>query len=114
MLMPAIVVTGLILVPTMWRLLWGVDTTVVPLAAAIDRIVWLPTTLPHSPVAPDLYVLLWIVPMFAFDIVRHRRVPRAYLIWAGAALPLTIAAHLLWGTPWWLATARELVGVAGP
>ncbi len=167
-LMPAMVVTALILVPTMWHLLWSIDTTVlsapaaasiadsktfvsnilllqirmgimfplcvvlalgarrkdpethrrlmilatvVPLAAALDRIVWLPTTLPDSPVAPDLYVLLWILPMFAFDIIRHRRVPRAYLIWAGVGLPLTVAAHLLWGTPWWLATARELVGV---
>ncbi len=169
--MPAMVVTGLILVPTMWGLLWSVDTSVLPaaaaasiaesktfvsnilllqirmgimfplcvvlalrarrrdpethkrlmilatalpLAAAIDRIAWLPSTLPDSPVLPDVYVLLWIMPLFVFDIVRHRRLPRAYLIWAGVGLPLTIAAHLLWGTPWWLLTARELVGVAGP
>jgi hypothetical protein len=170
-LMPAIVVTGLILVPTMHRMLWGIDgsllpapaaasiaeskifvsnilllqirmgilfpvfviwalslrrkdpethkrlmilASVVPLAAAIDRIGWLPTTLPASPVSPDLYMLVWILPMLAFDIVRRRRVPRAYVIWCGVGLPFMIVPHLLWGTSWWLATATKLVGVAGP
>lgn len=170
-LMPAIVLTGLVLVPTMFHLLWSMDTsvlaapaaaaiaqtktfvsnimllqikvgilfplfvvlaivarrkdpethkrlmilaTVLPLPAAIDRIAWLPKTLPDSPVSPDLYVLLWILPMFVFDVLRYRRVPRAYVIWLTVSLPFVVATHLLWGTPWWLATAPKLVGLTGP
>jgi hypothetical protein len=169
-LLPAIVITGFILVPTMLHLLWGVDTsvlpapaaaaiaenkifvsnimsfqirtgilfpvfviwalivrrkdpgthkrlmilaTVLPLPAAIDRIHWLPTTLPESAFSVDVYILLWILPMFIFDIVRQRRVPRAYFIWFALNLPFAIAVNLLWGTPWWQATAQKLAGVAG-
>ena len=37
------------------------------LPAAFDRITWLPTTLPESPLSPDLYVLLVVAPMFIWD-----------------------------------------------
>jgi hypothetical protein len=169
-LMPAMVVTGLVLVPTMLRQIWSVDTSVLPppvaadiaqtkiivtnimlfqirvgfvfpllvvwalmvrrkdpethkrlmilasvlpLPAAIDRIPWLPTTLPESPFAVDVYMLLFILPMLIVDVVRLRRVPRAYLIWAGVGLPFAIALNVLWGTPWWLATGPKLVGLSG-
>lgn len=84
--------------------------TAVPLPAGIDRIPWLPKTLPESPLSPDLYVLAAIAPMFIWDVVRNGYVHRAYWIWLAIALPFTIAVHALWDTPWWHATARWMVG----
>jgi hypothetical protein len=83
--------------------------TLMPLTAAIDRIGWLPIARPYS---PDLYMLLWAMPLFAYDRLRHGRVPRAYLIWLGLFVPLTIPVYLLHDSPWWLATAPRLMGVA--
>ncbi|HEU0311524.1 MAG TPA: hypothetical protein VFR36_09935 [Sphingomicrobium sp.] len=81
------------------------------LPAGIDRIPWLPTSLPGSPVAPDLYTLLAISPMFVWDVVRNRYVHRAYWIWLGLFLPFAVVVHGLWDTGWWHATARQLMGV---
>lgn len=85
--------------------------TAVTLPAGIDRIPWLPTTLPESPLGPDVYTLLAISPMFAWDVVRNGYVHKAYWIWLGIALPFTVAVHMLWDTPWWHASARQLIGV---
>ena len=85
--------------------------TVVPLPAGIDRIPWRPTTLPDSPLSPDLYVLAAIAPMFIWDVVRNHSVHRAYWIWLAICLPFTIAVHALWDTPWWHGAARQLMGV---
>jgi hypothetical protein len=85
--------------------------TAVALPAGIDRIPWLPRTLPESPLSPDLYTLLAVSPMFVWDVIRNRSVHRAYWIWLGVALPFTIAVHGLWDTDWWHATARQIMGV---
>lgn len=85
--------------------------TAVPLPAGIDRIPWLPHTLPESPLSPDLYVLAAVAPMFLWDVVRNRRVHCAYWIWLAIALPITMAVHALWDTPWWHAAARQMLGV---
>ncbi len=85
--------------------------TAIPLPAGIDRIPWLPGTLPDSPVSPDLYTLLAVSPMFAWDLVRHRSVHPAYVIWLAISVPFAIAVHGLWDTPWWHATARTMMGV---
>jgi len=45
------------------------------------------------------------------DVIRNRRVHEAYWIWLAVALPFTIALHALWDTPWWHATARQMLGV---
>jgi hypothetical protein len=81
------------------------------LPAAIDRIAWLPTTFPASPLATDLYTLLLVSPMLIWDVGRNRAVHPAYLIWLAVALPFTLAVHALWNTPWWHAAARQLMGV---
>ena len=85
--------------------------TVMPLPAAFDRIDWLPATLPESPASVHLYTLVWLLPVLVYDIARRGRVHWAY--WIGLALnvPFVIATHLLWGSPWWLATAPRLMGV---
>lgn len=85
--------------------------TAVALPAAIDRIGWLPNTLPGSPVSTDLYTLLAVSPMFAWDLIRNRRVHEAYLIWIAAALPFTIAVYAAWDMPWWHAAAHRIMGV---
>jgi hypothetical protein len=83
----------------------------IALPAGFDRIAWLPTTLPFSPLSPDLYVLLAVAPMFVWDVIRNRSVHPAYWIWLAVALPFAIAVHTLWDRPWWHATARQLMGV---
>jgi hypothetical protein len=83
----------------------------IPLAAGIDRIEWLPTTLPASPFASDLYTLAAISPMFVWDVVRNRRIHRAYWVWMALWLPLALVVSRLWDTPWWHATARQIMGV---
>jgi hypothetical protein len=85
--------------------------TAVPLAASIDRMTWLPTTLPASPVASDLYILAAVSPLFVWDVVRNRRIHEAYVIWFAMCLPAALVTYSLWNTPWWHATARHIMGV---
>lgn len=85
--------------------------TAMALPAGIDRIPWLPTTIPASPVSPDLYTLLAISPMFLWDVVRNRYIHKAYWIWLGISVPFAIAVHGLWNSEWWHATARQIMGV---
>lgn len=85
--------------------------TAMPLPAAIDRMAWLPTTLPASPMATDLYVLLAVSPLFLWDVVRNRRVHKAYWIWIAINLPFVVLVNVLWDTPGWHATARQIMGV---
>lgn len=79
--------------------------------AAIDRMNWLPTTLPASAVASDLYILAILSPMFLWDVIRNRRVHEAYLVWLALCVPVTAVLYGLWNTPWWHATARRIMGL---
>lgn len=81
------------------------------LPAAFDRITWIPHTLPGSPLSPDLYVLFALAPLFAWDVIRNRRVHEAYWVFLAVVLPFTIFVHAAWDKPWWHATARGLMGV---
>ena len=85
--------------------------TAIPLPAGIDRIPWLPHTLPASPVSPDLYTLIAVAPLFVWDLVRNRKVHRAYVLWLAIFIPVSVVLHALWDTPWWHATARAMMGV---
>ncbi len=85
--------------------------TAMTLPAGIDRIPWLPATMPVSPVSPDLYTLVAIAPMFVWDVVRNRSVHRAYWIWLGVNIPFAIAVHGLWGTAAWYAFVPKMMGV---
>jgi hypothetical protein len=168
LLAPAIIVTGIVLVPTMYAQVWNavaaappetveqmrgglairtdiillqfragllfalcvvlalrtrrVDSgfhkrmiilaTLVPLPASIDRIMWLPATMPDSPLSADLYTLLWLSPMFIWDLFRLGRVHRAYIVWFALWLPAVVAVQTLWGSDWWQSTAPGLMGYA--
>ncbi|MDB5691708.1 MAG: hypothetical protein JWO81_771 [Alphaproteobacteria bacterium] len=83
----------------------------VALGAAIDRMFWLPTTLPTSPLATDLYVLLAVSPMFVWDVVRNRRVHAAYGIWLTVNVVAALLVYGLWDRPWWHAFARGVMRV---
>lgn len=85
--------------------------TAIPLPAGIDRIPWLPTSLPASPISADLYMLVAISPMFIWDVVRNRRVHRAYWLWFALFLPFTLAVYSLWDSAWWHSAARRLIGI---
>ena len=85
--------------------------TAMALPAGIDRIPWLYSTLPASPLTPDLYLLVAISPMVIWDLVRNRHVHRAYWIWLAVNLPFAVAVHGLWDTPWWHSAARQIMGV---
>jgi hypothetical protein len=85
--------------------------TVMALPAAIDRIPWLPTSVPASPLAVDLYTLLAISPMLVWDVVRNRTLHRAYWIWFAVTVPLAIVVNLLWDTPLWHSTAKAIMRV---
>jgi len=82
-----------------------------PLPAAIDRMTWLPATLPESPASIHLYSLLWLLPVLVYDIVRRGSVHRAYVIGLALNVPFVVASYVLWSSPWWLATAPRLMGV---
>jgi len=80
--------------------------------AAFDRITWIWTTAPASPLSADVYILLAIAPLFLWDVIRNRSIHRAYWIFAGLSLPVAVAIHLLWDTPGWHQMARQIMGVA--
>ena len=83
--------------------------TTVPLPAALDRMTFLPHTLPHSPLTADLWPLFCIAPMFLWDLYRQHSVHRAYWIWAVFMVPTGIAINLLWDSSWWHAFAPGLL-----
>ncbi len=81
------------------------------LPAAFDRMTWIPTTMPESPLGPDLYVLFALAPLFVWDVIRNQRIHRAYWVFLAVALPFTVFVHAVWNTPWWHETAHRLMGV---
>jgi len=85
--------------------------TVMALPAGIDRISWLPSTLPASPLSVDLYTVAAMSPMLVWDLVRNRRLHEAYWIWFAVTIPLAVVANMLWDTPSWHATAKHIMGV---
>jgi hypothetical protein len=86
--------------------------TVILLSAAITRIHFLPTTFPASYAAVDLYLLLLVSPMFAWDLYRLRTVHPAYVIWLGVLALPTLAVHSLWGNAWWQAIGPRVLGLS--
>ena len=85
---------------------------IVAMPAAVDRITWLPATMPGSPLSPELYILLLAAPIFVWDLYRLGRVQRAYGIWLALVLPTGLLVNLLWNTPWWQRTVPWLMGAA--
>jgi hypothetical protein len=85
--------------------------TAAALPPAIDRISWLPTTFPHSPLGTDLYVLLAVTPLFVWDVLHTRAVHRAYLIWLTGGVLSAVPVYGIWGSDWWHETVHRIMGV---
>ena len=85
--------------------------TAIPIEAAIARMTWLPTTMPESPLSMVVFGVLIIAPMFAWDVFRNRSVHRAYWWWLSIYAATAGLVELLWNTPAWHATARQIMGV---
>lgn len=84
--------------------------TISPLPAATDRMTFLPTTLPDSPLTIDVYMLMVALPLILWDLHRGRLRQRAYGIWFALMIPSAIAMNLLWSSPWWQSVGPRLVG----
>ncbi len=61
----------------------------------------------------DLYPMLLVLPLFVHDLIRLRRVQRAYVIWFAVNLPFAILMYVLMNSQWWVAVAPKLLGVRG-
>lgn len=81
------------------------------LGAAFARITWLPHTMPANPLSNQVYQLLALAPLFAWDLIRNRRVHRAWWVLAAVYLPCAVLVQTLWDTPGWHATARTIMGL---
>ncbi len=84
--------------------------TIGPFSAAFARMTWLPGTFPESPLSTHLYMLALLVPAITYDVFRLGRPHIAWLIGLALLLPWLIVQEMLWGTPWWTATATRLMG----
>lgn len=80
------------------------------LPAAFDRIGWIPHTMPQDPLSTELYPLLALAPMLAWDIFRNRRIHRAYWVFLAIYLPAAIVVHFAWDQAWWHQAVRRLMG----
>jgi len=85
--------------------------TAVPLGASIDRMWWLPSSLPGNPWATDLWILAAVSPMFVWDLVRNRTVHEAYRIWLAIYVPVAVTVAVLWDKPLWHSTAQAIMRV---
>lgn len=85
--------------------------TAVPLGASIDRMSWLPSSMPANPWTTDAYVLAALAPLFVWDVVRHRRIHQAYVLFFGLYVPAAALVIVAWDKPWWHAAAHRIMGV---
>lgn len=82
----------------------------IALPAAFDRIIWIPHTMPQNPLSTELYPLLALAPMLVWDVLRNRRIHRAYWVFLAIYLPAAMAVHFAWDKPWWHESVRRLMG----
>ena len=85
--------------------------TSVPLAASIDRMDWLPSSLPANPWATDLWIIVALAPMLIWDVARNRKVHEAYWIWLAIYVPACFVVDYLWDKPAWHVAARHIMRV---
>jgi len=81
--------------------------TAAVLPAALVRMTWLP----HFPFEYSAYLIGALLPMFCWDVFRHRTVPRAYVVWFAIWAPLEVGLSLFAGRPWLDAAIPHLMGV---
>lgn len=83
--------------------------TAVPVLAAIARMMtWLPNGFPF---AGETWLVAALMPMFVWDLFRHKRVPKAYLIWIAIYAPASVVVWVLRSSAWWDALIPHLMRV---
>jgi hypothetical protein len=68
--------------------------------------------MPGSPLALDFYMVASVLPLLAWDLLRHKQVHRTSQVWLVANVSMAFVTNLLWSSDWWLATAPQMIGVA--
>lgn len=81
--------------------------TGIGISAGFSRIPWLPFA--PSLTTADLYTLTAVAPLFIWDVLRNRRVHRAYWIWLVACLPFVVLVHQFFDAEWWHRIARMIM-----
>lgn len=89
-----------------------VFATATPLAAATDRLSFLPSTLPDSPATMMIYPLLVLLPLLIWDLRSGKQLDRAWLILLGVIVVRWASVWSLWGSDWWAQTGPRLAGIA--
>ena len=85
--------------------------TLMLLDAAIARMSWLPYNhFPREYLAIHLYLLLLLVPALVHDLIRLRRIHRAWVWGLALTLPWVVATEFAWGSDWWETFGPKLVG----
>ena len=84
-----------------WHKRFMVLTMVVPLGAAVDRMMWLPVGGIEGQWPFFLYLDALLVPLIVFDLVSMRRLHPATLAGAGLLLASQLIVTLLWNTAAW-------------
>jgi hypothetical protein len=52
------------------------------------------------------------MPMFLWDLVRSRRIHKAYVAWAALYAPAAVVVYMLWWSPGWIALVQRMLGLA--
>jgi hypothetical protein len=87
------------------RMMFLATATVLP--AAMVRMPWLP----NFPFSFAIYLGVVLLPMFLWDVIRSKKVPKAYLFWLAIWGPVEVAVFALDGQPWLDAAIPRLMGV---
>lgn len=86
--------------------------SVLPIGAALARMTWVPgNDLLATFNIGSVMELALLAPALAYDLLRHGRLHRAYVIGLALTIPWMIATHFVWNTPWWRAAADALMGI---
>jgi hypothetical protein len=81
------------------------------LDAGIARMSWLPyNEFPQDYLAVHLYLLLLLVPALLYDLIKLRRIHRAWVWGLVLMLPWVVAAEFVWWSDWWGKFGPRLVG----
>lgn len=89
-----------------------VFATATPLAAATDRLEFLPSTLPDNPATMLIYPLLVLLPLLAWDLSKGRKLDLAWKILAVVVVIRWLPVWLIWDSEWWAGAGPRLAGIS--
>jgi hypothetical protein len=85
--------------------------TLMLLDAALARMSWLPyNQFPRDYLAIHLYLLALLIPSLLYDLIRLRRIHRAWIWGLALILPWVVATQFVWGSEWWRNFGPKIVG----